>query len=65
MPTGLRAETQALGELVTNFLNFARPERVSLQPLDLEVVVRRGVADVDPDGEHVIVVGPVRRGRRR
>ncbi len=55
--TGLRAETQALGELVTNFLNFARPERVSLQALDLETVVRRGVADVDAGGEHVIVTG--------
>jgi len=55
--TGLRAETQALGELVTNFLNFARPERVLLQPLDLEAVVRRGVADVDAGGEHVTVTG--------
>ena len=55
--TGLRAETQALGELVTNFLNFARPERVLLQPLDLETVVRRGVADVDAGGEHVTVTG--------
>ena len=43
--------------MVTNFLNFARPERVSLQPLDLEAVVRRGVADVDAGGEHVDVTG--------
>ncbi len=55
--TGLRAETDALGELVTNFLNFARPERVSLQALDLEPVVRRAVADVDPDGQAVRVSG--------
>jgi signal transduction histidine kinase len=55
--TGLRAETETLGELVTNFLNFARPERVLLQPLDLEAVVRRAVGDVDPDGEAVSLTG--------
>jgi signal transduction histidine kinase len=54
---GLRAETETLGELVTNFLNFARPERVTLQPLDLGAVVRRAVADVDPDGVAVTVSG--------
>ena len=62
---GLRAETQALGEMVTNFLNFARPERLTLQPLALELVVRAAVADVDPDGAAVTVSGAVRRGRRR
>jgi signal transduction histidine kinase len=55
--TGLRAETDALGEVVTNFLNFARPERVSFQPLDLASVVRRAVADVDPDATAVHVSG--------
>jgi signal transduction histidine kinase len=54
---GLRAETQSLGEVVTNFLNFARPERVSLTPLDLEVVVRRAIADVDPEARAVTVSG--------
>ncbi len=54
---GLRAETDTLGELVTNFLNFARPERMSLQPLNLESVVRRAAADVDPAGEAVRVSG--------
>ncbi|MGE0362624.1 MAG: nitrogen regulation protein NR(II) [Vicinamibacterales bacterium] len=54
---GLRSETQALGELVTNFLNFARPERLQLQPLSLESVVRRAVADVDPAGGTVRVSG--------
>lgn len=55
--SGLRAETEALGEVVTNFLNFARPERLSLQPLELEAVVRRAVADVDATGEAVQVTG--------
>jgi signal transduction histidine kinase len=43
--------------VVTNFLNFARPERVSLTPLDLEVVVRRAIADVDPEARAVTVSG--------
>jgi signal transduction histidine kinase len=54
---GLRDETQALGDLVTNFLNFARPERLALAPIPLEPVVRRAVADVDPDGVAVTVGG--------
>jgi signal transduction histidine kinase len=54
---GLRAETQSLGTMVTNFLNFARPERLSLLPLDLEPVVRKAVHDVDPDGTAVTVAG--------
>jgi signal transduction histidine kinase len=54
---GLRAETQALGDVVTRFLDFARPERPTLQPLALELVVKRAVADVDPDGRAVSVQG--------
>jgi signal transduction histidine kinase len=54
---GLRSETEALGELVTNFLNFARPERLQLQALDLQSVVRRAVADVDAAGGAVRVTG--------
>ena len=54
---GLRAETQALGTMVTNFLNFARPERLLLLPLALEPVVRKAVHDVDPEGTAVVVAG--------
>lgn len=54
---GVRAETQALGEVVTNFLNFARPEAVTFQPIGLEGVVRRAAADAAPDGEAVTVRG--------
>jgi signal transduction histidine kinase len=54
---GLRAETQTLGTMVTNFLNFARPERLSLLPLALEPVVRKAVQDVDPEGAAVVVAG--------
>ncbi len=54
---GLRAETQALGDVVTRFLAFARPERLTLQTLALELVVTRAVADVDPGGSAVTVHG--------
>jgi signal transduction histidine kinase len=54
---GIRGETQTLGDVVTKFLEFARPERVTLQPLALELVVRRAVHDVDADGAHVTVDG--------
>lgn len=54
---GLRDETAALGDVVTRFLDFARPERVTLQPLALELVVRRAVHDASPDGTAVTVRG--------
>jgi PAS domain S-box-containing protein len=37
----LRTETESLGQLVTNFLNFARPTQLVSTPVDLEGVVRR------------------------
>jgi signal transduction histidine kinase len=38
---GIRAETQALGEVVTNFLNFARPAQLALSDIDLRVLCER------------------------
>jgi signal transduction histidine kinase len=52
---GIRQETEALGEVVTNFLNFARPEPLSLAPVDLGVVVRRAVDDLRHDAPDVVV----------
>ncbi len=43
---GIRQETTALGEVVTNFLNFARPEPLSLVPVDLGAVVDRAASDL-------------------
>ncbi len=43
---GIRAETSALGEVVTNFLKFARPEQLALAPVDLGAVIRRAVDDL-------------------
>ena len=43
---GIRAETTALGEVVTNFLRFARPEQLTLAPIDLKSVIQRAIEDV-------------------
>ncbi len=54
---GIRGGTQALGDVVTKFLEFARPERLTLQPLALELVIRRAAGDVDGEGGSVSVGG--------
>jgi signal transduction histidine kinase len=43
---GIRGETDALRAVVTNFLNFARPEQVNLTDVDPGVVIRRAVDDI-------------------
>jgi two-component system sensor histidine kinase HydH len=43
---GLRQETDALGQLVTNFLNFARPTQLTLAPVDLEGIARRVAEEI-------------------
>ena len=43
---GIRQETEALGKVVTNFLNFARPEHVMLNPVEVGDVVQRAVDDL-------------------
>lgn len=52
---GIREETQALGEVVSNFLKFARPNPISWAPVDLQALVRRAAEDV-PDAK-VITTG--------
>jgi PAS domain S-box-containing protein len=44
--SGLRAETDALREVVTNFLNFARPTRLTLAPVDMRSIADRALDDV-------------------
>ena len=46
---GIRQEAEALGKVVTNFLNFARPEQIVLVPVDLEAIARRAVDDLQHD----------------
>lgn len=43
---GIRSETESLGGLVSKFLEFARPEPLTLAPVDLRAVVDRAVRDV-------------------
>jgi signal transduction histidine kinase len=43
---GIRQETDSLGQVVTNFLNFARPAQVSLSPVDLRVIAERAADEV-------------------
>jgi signal transduction histidine kinase len=43
---GIRQESEALGQVVTNFLNFAKPEKVSFAPVTLETVARRAGEDL-------------------
>ena len=50
---GIRLETVALREIVTNFLNFARPTKLSVSSLDLSAVVERAADDVRKDAEQL------------
>jgi PAS domain S-box-containing protein len=43
---GIRQETDALGEVVTNFLNFARPTHVTLSDVDLRTIAERAADEV-------------------
>ena len=46
---GIRQETEALGEVVTNFLNFARPAQLTLSPVDLRAIAERAAEEVRSD----------------
>jgi len=58
---GIRAEAGALGEVVTNFLNFARPTQLMLSQVDLRAVCERAAEEVRADaralGGDVVVRG--------
>ncbi|MDE3156328.1 MAG: PAS domain-containing protein [Acidobacteriota bacterium] len=45
----IRDETEALGEVVTNFLAFAKPAALTLAPVDLRAIVERAVEDAQAD----------------
>jgi signal transduction histidine kinase len=46
---GVRAETDSLGAIVTNFLNFARPTQLAVTPVDVRDVIGRVADDVRAD----------------
>lgn len=57
---GIRSETQALGEVVTNFLKFARPHPLTFTPVDLRQLIDRAADDTRPaairiSGEFAVV----------
>jgi signal transduction histidine kinase len=58
---GIRQETEALGEVVTNFLNFAKPAQLILSPVDLQLIADRAADEVRTEararGGDVIVRG--------
>jgi PAS domain S-box-containing protein len=54
---GIRQETIATGEVVTNFLNFARPDPLTLLPMDLRAIVERAASDVPLDRGRIEVGG--------
>lgn len=54
---GIRAETTALGEVVTNFLRFARPEPLVMTPVDLRAVIVRAIEDLAGGTEAAAVQG--------
>lgn len=43
---GIRQETEALGQVVTNFLQFARPAQLALSPVDLQAIADRTADEV-------------------
>ena len=43
---GIRDETEALGQVVTNFLNFAKPAELTLSPVDIGVIAERAAEEI-------------------
>jgi signal transduction histidine kinase len=58
---GIRDETEALGQVVTNFLSFARPTELALAPVEMTTLVERAAeevrAEVRARGGAVVVRG--------
>lgn len=58
---GIRDETEALGQVVTNFLNFAKPTELILAPVDLAAIAERAAEEIRADararGGDVTVAG--------
>lgn len=54
---GIRAETTALGEVVTNFLRFARPEQFAMAPVDLRAIIARAIVDLPGASQVTILEG--------
>jgi signal transduction histidine kinase len=46
---GIRQEAESLGHVMTNFLKFARPDQMTLAPVDLEAIARRAALELGPE----------------
>jgi nitrogen-specific signal transduction histidine kinase len=46
---GIRAETESLNQVVTNFLNFARPAQLTLTRVSLKAIIDRAADEVRAD----------------
>jgi signal transduction histidine kinase len=46
---GIRAETESLSQVVTNFLNFARPAELALAQVDLRAICERAADEIRPE----------------
>src|SRR5690349_1728746 len=46
---GIRAEAESLGQVVTNFLNFARPAELALSRIDLRTICERAADEIRAD----------------
>jgi signal transduction histidine kinase len=46
---GIRAETESLGQVVTNFLNFARPADLTLSKVELAAIADRAADEIRAD----------------
>jgi len=58
---GIREETEELGQVVTNFLNFAKPAELILAPVDVGVLAEKAADEIRPEatarGGEVLVKG--------
>ena len=58
---GIRDETESLGQVVTNFLSFARPTELTLTPVEMSALAERAADDIRNDararGGEVVVRG--------
>ena len=48
---GIRGETRSLEEVVTNFLNFARPAQLTLAPVDLQMIAERAADELRSEAQ--------------
>jgi PAS domain S-box-containing protein len=46
---GIRDETEALGQVVTNFLNFAKPTELMLSPIDMRAIADRAAEEISAE----------------